>query len=339
MFTIYHSNQLDVLKRLMVALITRQPLQDPFAQEMILVQSPGMAQWLQIELATHFGVAANLRFPLPGVFLWEMYRHVLPDIPQENAFSKEAMTWKLMHILPRMMDDPDFVTLRRYLQDDDDKRKRYQLAARIADLFDQYLIYRPTWIERWQEGKTVDGLNAAQAWQAELWRALLRYNAALGQPEWHHVSVYRRFIRALDQARACPPGLPKRVFICGISALPPLYLQALNALGHHIDVHLLFTNPCRDYWSDIQDRHFLAKLKSRRRRLHRWRETEAEQFRPLFRDPPQADALFNARGEQRVGNPLLASWGKLGRDHLYLLAELDEAQEIDAFVEIEAATC
>ncbi len=68
MFRIYHSNQLDILKRLMVELIKRQPLADPFQQEVILVQSPGMAQWLQIELAGHFGIAANIQFPLPGVF-------------------------------------------------------------------------------------------------------------------------------------------------------------------------------------------------------------------------------------------------------------------------------
>ncbi|MCL6408662.1 exonuclease V subunit gamma, partial [Dickeya dadantii] len=40
MFRIYHSNQLDILKRLMVELIKRQPLVDPFQQEVILVQSP-----------------------------------------------------------------------------------------------------------------------------------------------------------------------------------------------------------------------------------------------------------------------------------------------------------
>ncbi|VFT67778.1 exodeoxyribonuclease V gamma subunit [Escherichia coli] len=51
----------------------------------------------------------------------------------------------------------------------------------------------------------------------------------------------------------CPPGLPSRVFICGISALPPVYLQALQALGKHIEIHLLFTNPCRYYWGDIKD--------------------------------------------------------------------------------------
>ncbi|MFE8153726.1 exodeoxyribonuclease V subunit gamma [Brenneria goodwinii] len=336
MFTVYHSNQLDILKRLMVELIKRQPLEDPFQQEVVLVQSPGMAQWLQIELAEHFGIAANIHFPLPGVFLWEMCRHVLPDIPKESAFSKDSMTWKLMHLLPEQLAQPDFASLHHYLQDDDDRRKLHQLAGRIADLFDQYLIYRPTWIEQWQQGRQIDDLGANQQWQSASWRALLNYTRELGQPEWNHANLYQRFIKRLDQAAACPPGLPPRVFICGISALPPVYLQALRALARHIDVHLLFTNPCRDYWSDIQDYKFLAKLKSRQRRLHRWDNIPAEDYRPLFRDPQQADSLFDTEGLQQVNNPLLASWGKLGRDHLYLLAELDDVQEVDAFVDVDS---
>ena len=75
-----------------------------------------------------------------------------------------------------------------------------------------------------------------------------------------------RFIARLENSHVRPANLPDRVFICGISALPPVYLQALQALGRHIDIHLLFTNPCRHYWGDIQDYGFLARLQSRHRR-------------------------------------------------------------------------
>ncbi|SUX68330.1 exodeoxyribonuclease V gamma subunit [Citrobacter amalonaticus] len=44
--------------------------------------------------------------------------------------------------------------------------------------------------------------------------------------------------------------------------------------------------------------------------------------------------MFNGDGEQDVGNPMLASWGKLGRDYIYLLSELENSQELDAFVDI-----
>jgi exodeoxyribonuclease V gamma subunit len=329
MFRVYHSNQLDLLKILTSTLIASEPLADPFQPEVVLVQSPGMAQWLQMQLADDFSIAANIIFPLPATFIWEMFTKVLPGIPKESAFNKDAMTWKLMWLLPSMLVQPEFAPLQHYLADDTDKRKVHQLAGRIADLFDQYLVYRPQWLESWQRGERIAGLAEAQQWQASLWCRLVEYTEQLGQPEWHRANLYRRFIHALECASECPPGLPPRVFICGVSALPPIYLQALQALGKHIDIHLMFTNPCRYYWGDIQSQKFLAKLQSRRRR-HYQDHTE----RALFKDPVTAATLFNEQGEQNLPNPLLASWGKLGRDHHFLLSQLEPDDEIFAFVEI-----
>ncbi|KAA8727839.1 exodeoxyribonuclease V subunit gamma [Ewingella americana] len=330
MFTVYHSNQLDILKTLTTALIEGRPLDDPFSQEVILVQSPGMAQWLQMELAQTFGIAANIAFPLPATFIWDMFTKVLPGIPKESAFSKDAMTWKLMWLLPQKLGEEDFASLRHYLDDDEDKRKIHQLAARVADLFDQYLVYRPEWLKAWESERQIYGLDDAQRWQSSLWRALCAYTQELQQPEWHRANLYQNFISQLENAKVTPPGLPSRVFICGISALPPVYLQALQALGKHIDIHLMFTNPCKYYWGDIQNYAFLARLQSRKRRHYLEKLEEAS----LFREPDQAAQLFNDEGMQNLSNPLLASWGKLGRDHMFLLSQVDDIQEVHAFVDV-----
>ncbi|CTV28708.1 exodeoxyribonuclease V subunit gamma [Escherichia coli] len=329
MLRVYHSNRLDVLEALMEFIVERERLDDPFEPEMILVQSTGMAQWLQMTLSQKFGIAANIDFPLPASFIWDMFVRVLPEIPKESAFNKQSMSWKLMTLLPQLLDREDFTLLRHYLADDSDKRKLFQLSSKAADLFDQYLVYRPEWLAQWETGHLVEGLGEAQAWQAPLWKALVEYTHELGQPRWHRANLYQRFIETLESATTCPPGLPSRVFICGISALPPVYLQALQALGKHIEIHLLFTNPCRYYWGDIKDPAYLAKLLTRQRR-HSVEDREL----PLFRDSENAGQLFNSDGEQDVGNPLLASWGKLGRDYIYLLSDLESSQELDAFVDV-----
>lgn len=329
MLRVYHSNRLDVLEALMEFIVEQDPLNDPFEPEMVLVQSTGMAQWLQMTLAKRFGIAANITFPLPASFIWDMFVRVLPEIPKESAFNKQSMSWKLMTLLPKMLEQEAFTPLRHYLTDDTDKRKLFQLASRVADLYDQYLVYRPEWLTMWEHDERAEGLSDAQEWQALLWKALVHYTAELGQPLWHRANLYQRFINTLESADTCPPGLPARVFICGISALPPVYLQALQALGKHIDVYVLFTNPCRLYWGDIKDPAFLARLMTRQRRHHR-----DDKNLPLFRDASAAPGLFNDDGEQDIGNPMLASWGKLGRDYLYLLAGLERYEELDAFVEI-----
>ena len=310
MFTVYQSNQLDILKELLVDRIRREPLSDPFADEQILVQSPGMAQWLRLELASALGIAAGLEFPLPASFLWKKFTEVLDGIPGRSAFNKEAMTWKVITLLPECLEQPDFAPLQQYLRDDTSGLRRYQLAEKIADIYDQYLVYRPDWITAWEQGDNLSDMTDSQPWQPILWRALVEKTEALGQPAWHRANLYREFIQTLKQADQKPAGLPDRVFVFGISALPPYYVEALEALGQHCDVHLMVTNPCQYFWGDIRDPKHLARLNSKR-------------FNRDGMTPENCDTF---------SNPLLASMGKLGRDYLYQLQELS-ATEIDAFAE------
>lgn len=331
MLRVYHSNRLDVLEALMEYIVEQERLDDPFEPEMVLVQSTGMAQWLQMSLSQKFGIAANIDFPLPASFIWEMFVRVLPDIPEQSAFNKQSMAWKLMTLLPDMLAHDEFAMLRHYLNDDTDKRKLFQLASRTADLYDQYLVYRAEWLIRWEAGELVDGLPEAQIWQAPLWKALVEHTGKLGQPKWHRANLYDRFISILENSAERPTRLPSRVFICGISALPPVYLNALKALGKHTDIHILFTNPCRHYWGDIQDPRWLSRLVTRQRK-----RLFEERAVPLFKDSENAAQLFDEEGIQNLPNPLLASWGKLGRDYIYLLSDITSSGEgdVDAFADI-----
>lgn len=329
MLRVYHSNRLDVLEALMEFIVERERLDDPFEPEMILVQSTGMAQWLQMTLSQKFGIAANIDFPLPASFIWDMFVRVLPEIPKESAFNKQSMSWKLMTLLPQLLEREDFTLLRHYLTDDSDKRKLFQLSSKAADLFDQYLVYRPDWLAQWETGHLVEGLGEAQARQAPLWKALVEYTDELGQPRWHRANLYQRFIETLESATTCPPGLPSRVFICGISALPPVYLRALQALGKHIEIHLLFTNPCRYYWGDIKDPAYLAKLLTRQRR-HSFEDREL----PLFRDSEMPDSSLTAMVNRMSVTRCWPHGASLGATTFIFFLTRRAARELDAFVDV-----
>ncbi|WP_261857808.1 exodeoxyribonuclease V subunit gamma [Photobacterium sanguinicancri] len=341
MFTVYHSNQLDVLKSLLVELIRLQPLDNPFEQEQILVQSPGMSQWLKLELAKSFGIAANIEFPLPATFIWTMFTKVLSDVPARSAFNKESMTWKLMEVLPQQLDLDEFEPLKRYLEGDEDGLKIYQLAEKIADIFDQYLVYRPEWVQQWEAGETVKELGDDHPWQPILWQALYDQTLALGQSPYHRANLYDHFIETLTNYAASaaegelPEGLPKRLFVFGISSLPPRYMDALAALGEHIDVHLMFTNPCRYYWGEVRDRKYLARLAAKNRLQVKWLDDHSEQgdMAEQLKGSIE-DNVLDEFHTDAVGNSLLASMGKLGRDNLFLMSEM-QANEIEAFADIE----
>ena len=349
MFTVYHSNQVDVLKSLLVELVKIDPLENPFEKEQILVQSPGMSQWLKMALAKEFGVAANIDFPLPATFIWNMFTHVLADVPQRSAFNKESMSWKLMQILPSLLDQPEFTPLQRYLEDDSDSSKLYQLAEKIADIFDGYLVYRPEWIAAWESGQVVAEIGDEHPWQPILWQALYDHTLALGQSPYHRANLYEHFIDSLANYQGRFENLPKRLFVFGITSLPPRYMDALKALGEHIDVHLMFTNPCRYYWGEVRDRKFLAKLAAKQRKHLVWRddhseiEGESEQLKGTIEENLAYDDVayhemvdgesIDLLHTDVVGNSLLASMGKLGRDNMYLLSQL-ESNEIEAFVDL-----
>jgi len=330
-FRIYHSNKLDVLKGILSHLIKFSPLGNPFEQEKILVQSPGMAQWLKMELAQELGVCANIEFPLPASFIWQTFVDVLDDVPKRSAFNKDAMAWQIITRLPSFLPRQEFAELAAYLVDDE-PLKLYQLAYKIADIFDQYLVYRPHWIKAWQQGSLQ--YSEEQPWQAILWQDLAQGISDSGQSHYHRANLYEHLIDALaNMDGAHRLRLPTRIFVFGVSALPPKYLEALQAIGQHCDVHFFLNNPCQVYWGDIVDQRWLSKLQGNKRLA--LNDTLAQSTTKMVNSPlpllPQdAEQLFSAQGELIVGNPLLASMGKLGRDNQALMLELS-AQEIEAF--------
>ncbi len=273
----YQSNRLEVLSDRLAELL-RQPLRAPLGQDVIVTQSNGMARWLALRWADRLGVCANLSVRFPSTFLWEMSRAVLRRLPSTSSFDKPILSWRLMKLLRELEETAQFAGLRAYLGNGDDDFRRYELSCRIADCFDQYLVYRPDWIEKWEAGEDED-------WQAELWRRLVRNGEA------HRVQVQRRFRAALQQGDAARGHLPERVAVIGVVALPPLYLDLLAALAGVLDVHLFLLNPCREYWGDIQAERDLARLDE---------------------DIDPDDAYLT------VGHPLLASLGKQGRDFIDL---------------------
>ncbi|MCW9717204.1 exodeoxyribonuclease V subunit gamma [Avibacterium sp. 21-599] len=354
MLTVYYSNLLETQKDILLHLIKTMPLNDPLQSEIILVQSPGMAQWLQWQIAEKQGISANLQFPMPATFIWQLYRDNLFNITQQNQFAKEQIVWRLMRLIPQYLSQPAFAPLRDYLNTapQSAQQKLYQLAEKIADLFDQYLVYRPDWISAWEkkEDRTIAQQIATQKstdkpqlvtqiaqhieWQGILWRALVAEIQQQNGNEdvWHRAHLHQQFLQLLQQKM--PVKLPKRIFVFGISALPKVYLEILNGISAFCDVHLFFTNPCREYWGDIVDSQYWRKLQQRSRIDH-----QSQQASPLFSHQQiaqleQKQHEYTAEQELlQVGNPLLSSWGKQGRDFLYLLTDL-QSNEINAYVEL-----
>src|SRR5690606_1766310 len=203
-------------------------------EEIFLVQSNGIAEWLKIALAEKGGVCAASRVTLPARFLWEAYRSQLGParVPRRSPFDKSPLTWRLMRLLPDLLEHPEFGPLRYFLSDQDPERY-LQLCRRLADLMDQYQVYRADWLQDWSEGRLVAGLahggckelEPSQRWQALLWQALMQ-SVEDDSRRSGRAQIHQQFVQSIAGGEASARPLPRRVVLFGISALPYQTLEA-----------------------------------------------------------------------------------------------------------------
>ncbi|GAB2560387.1 exodeoxyribonuclease V subunit gamma [Rhodanobacter koreensis] len=318
---VLHGNRLEDLRDLLTAWLARAPLR-PLENELMLVQSNGIAQWLKLALARSpasggLGISAAVDVQLPGRFLWTAYRAVLgrDAVPATSPFDKSRLTWRLLRLIPQHLQEDDFIPLRDFLGDDPDWQKCYQLAARVADLFDQYQVYRADWLDDWEHGR--DNLHDAlrdrhtpllddQRWQPRLWRLLLE-DVGPAHRHDHRAAVHQVFVERLQSLDVRPAALPRRIVVFGMSSLPQQTLEALTALARFCQVLLVVANPCRHYWADIIEERELLKASQRR-----------QADKPGLPPQPRYEDLH------LHAHPLLAAWGKQGRDYIRLLDACDQ---------------
>ncbi|MET0286075.1 MAG: exodeoxyribonuclease V subunit gamma, partial [Polyangiales bacterium] len=233
---IHRSNRLELLAE-ELADVVRTPLADPFARECIVVQGPGMERWLSAFLSSRLGVWANPHFPFPRGLLELFLDHVLGPLPEDAArFDGPHLVWLIAERLPAMLNDPAFAGVRAYLDGDRDGERLLDLAQKLADCFDQYAIYRPELVLRWDGG-------AEDHFQAKLYRALRDVTP-----------LARRmlaFENALRNGFELGEELPERITLFGISTLPPAFVSLLSRIGEQREVHMFLLAPSDAYWGDL----------------------------------------------------------------------------------------
>lgn len=290
---LFTSNRMEILADA-VASVLRHPPVSHLAEEIVVVQSVGMKRWLSMAIARRNSVCANTRFLFPNAFLYEYLRRAFPDAVSElAAFDVEAMTWRIMGILRDVNPHGPFAPLAAYMSDDPEGLKQFQLAARIADTFDQYLIFRPDMIFQWEAGQIPADPQAA--WQARLWNILSSDGSRV-----HRAGIWQAFI---DRAKSGEPGMdvfPERVSVFGISTLPAFHMHMLASIARSSQVTLYLLNPCRQYWGDLPS----------------GREVKAAERVAAARNIDQKDLHL-------AGNPLLSAMGLVARDFFDMLNELD----------------
>ncbi|OGQ95053.1 MAG: exodeoxyribonuclease V subunit gamma [Deltaproteobacteria bacterium RIFOXYD12_FULL_57_12] len=292
--TAINGNRLELLAEQLAEILHNYPA-PPLFPETIVIQNPGMARWLAQTLADRLGIWANSRFPLPNAFFRDVMKQLVSGQPEISSYRKELLTWHLMDLLPTLAGKKTFAAVNSYLRDGLEC-KPYQLAVRLAEMFDRYLLFRPDMISAWE--KNGPSNSDHEKWQSELWRELIRRIDKHKKNDLHPARLLENCLAILQNRNFAAGLLPPRITVFGVSSLPPSYLRLLAGLANHTDVSLFFMNPCREFWDDIASDLVISK-KERAARTN-------------------SELLYLERG-----NSLLASLGQVGQEFLTMLHELD----------------
>lgn len=266
------------------------PAASVFEPERIIMPSAAVKRTLTLAIADTFGVCANVEFSFLAQWLWRQVGHLVP-VQKTSPFSSNVLVWRILRLLEEPGFSDPYPRLSSYLLASDEVM-RYDLAARLAALMEQYVIYRPDWMSTWAKGERVDivpsghrkfdTIESDARWQAALWR---RIAEETGTQEKQPVELFYRALS--DDREKAVSLLDKRIHLFCEPSIAPQYIDMLAHLGQLIDIELYVLNPCREYWFDIVDPKRLAYLANSQKDLY-----------------------------HETGNTLLASWGKQTRASL-----------------------
>ena len=264
-----------------LAELLSQPLEDPFAEEVVAVPARGVERWLAQRLSHRLGaadgrsdgVSAGIRFLSPHSLV-----ALVLSIERDDPWHPAQLTWPVLDAIDASLDEPWARVIATHLGEsralDEVERelrrgRRFAVARRLAGLFASYASQRPAMLADWREGGSGDGLGGSVAddlaWQPELWRRVLERVDAT-PPDLRHAEVVEQLRagsggardrgvdgrdRGTSQDGHAGLDLPGRLSLFGHTRIARSEVEVLAALATHRDVHLWLPQASPVAWSRL----------------------------------------------------------------------------------------
>lgn len=276
-----------------------------FVPNYVVTQTEGMNIWLKQQLAKELGIVANCFFIKPNDIIIKVY--ALLGGTFERTVSKENLVWILYKQLNEKSFLEKFPEQANYLFYDNEAQdlKQLGLAEKLADLFDQYQIFRPEMIQEWNNLANED---AAENWQAYLW-AKAKQSLTTKIPDKTIISDYiLEKLKVDEECKKLKQVLPE-MYLFGLSIITRYHMTLFTEISKQIDVYFYLQNPAPDiYWIDDRSEKDVVT----------WRQKGVRHT-----------------DSQIIGNDLLNNWGKVLRNTFSLLFKNEELINEYEIIEIE----
>jgi len=278
----------------------------PFAKRLVVVYGPAMKAWLTLKMAQDptLDVAMGVEFIDTHQAFDELLR-LTSSSPLYFPTSLELnlmIEKELMRILQQFKqldaaEQRDWSPFLHYLKLNPQQEGPYRLSRRmerrligishhLTQLFQDYGRYAGRLMAQWD-------VSPNAGWQSRLWRYLFN-----GKTGWNYSS------RALQSAQPMPIH-SSTIHFFSISFLTAGEFSFLDRLAAQLPIYYYTISPCAVFWSDVRSDKETAYLQNF------WKQKLG----------PFSPRLIQLEELLRDRNPLLANFGRMGREMAYQVEE------------------
>lgn len=209
-----------------------------FSKDIIITQTEGMNAWLKTELAQRNRVLAQFEFQNQDGMFAQLYKLLL-DKPISNQFDQNK--YAIYNLLSKESFSSQFPHIAQYYTEN--SKRRFELATKIADLFDQYQLYRPEIISAWDNNRCITD-HADENWQQWLWKKL------------EVQSKEKRKVELIDALEANKELICKkypRISLFGISIFTPFHYDFFKTLALYtsVEIYICLPTNCGEFKNDL----------------------------------------------------------------------------------------
>ena len=314
---LFFSNQLEYLAEKLARIVfeDHRRADNPFLPLKIIVPNNNLAKWLTLMLARRESIVMNVDFQFLETGLWEMIAALGTSPQPAEMLGKTKARLLILFVLTQIKkDDPDLTPVVGYLfkpngqKHPDYSIRLWQLSERLARLFQEYEYHRTDMVREWLNGR-LESDDLARCEQRIYLAMIEARNAAAVTADGPMLSLMEYADRVLPTVIKTEggPDDPDRIHFFGLSQVSAFHLAVIDRLKPFYDIQIYALNPSREFWED-----------TRTPAEKRWVKRNKPGL-SIRNEETHAGELFETQD-----HPLLAAWGKPGRESVRLLCQLTD---------------